>query len=284
MSTEVDEKQQNISQAPAKRIMPLWFKIVAGIAFIALVAVTAGILFTETVVDIIEDQLKSLRTKDYEQAYHNYTSTAFQDATSYEQFLKFLQVYPIFINNTSSHFNKRSMSITNDMMIVRGNLTSPEHLKYPVEYRLIKEEGKWKILSIQLLSSKGIRSAPESAQPIDLLEVAQAQLADIKNGRVNEAYQTYSSKEFKEATSEEEFVKFVKRYPILVNYTSNDFQEPKVYGEGINSVSAVLSNQEMDAFVKYYFVYEGNGWKILSMRILSPSEETPEKESKAEEK
>ena len=45
------------TQTIQKKPMPLWFKILIAIAVTLLIGVTAGILFTERLVDVIDNQL-----------------------------------------------------------------------------------------------------------------------------------------------------------------------------------------------------------------------------------
>lgn len=136
------------SQAAVRKRMPFWFKLAAFIAFLALVGVTWGILFTESLVDVVDHQLGAFRDKDFVKAY-SYTSKDFQETTTLDQLRHFTEAYPIFLNSQAAHFAKRS--IKDDVGILRGNLTSQDLLKIPVEYQLVKEENKWKILSIRLL-------------------------------------------------------------------------------------------------------------------------------------
>lgn len=272
-----DEQTKTPSPVATKKKMPLWFKVVAGIAVLALVFVTGGILFTESLIDVIDNQLKALRKSEIRKAYDDYTSKEFQAFTSFEQFEEFLKAYPIFIHNQSSHFAKRS--IHKNRVTLVGNLTSTDHVKFPVEYKLIKEDGKWKIFSIHLLSASSGAYFPETVRSEDLTEVAQTVLDEIKKGDISTVYRQYTSKEFQEATSEQDFNDFVRRYPLLGQFGTVSFHNPSVHEEGISTLSAVITQDDLDAFLKFYFVYEDNTWKVLSLRILSPTEDWPEPQS-----
>lgn len=144
------------SEAPLinKRKMPFWFKCLIGLAVIALIGVTAGILLTEGLVDVVDKQLSALRQKNIEKAYEAYTSKEFQQATSFNQFRRFIESYPIFFHNQSAHFAQRS--IKDHVAILKGNLVSDKHEEIPIEYHLVKEHRKWKILSMRLLAPEKI--------------------------------------------------------------------------------------------------------------------------------
>lgn len=257
-----------------KKSMPIWFKIAAFLAVLALIVVTAGILFTETLVDVVDHQLDAFRKQDISKAYYNYTSKDFRAATSLDQFRNFVEAYPVFFNNQSAHFSQRSME--HNIGTLKGHITSQDHVNTPIEYKLIKDDGKWKILSIRLLKPANIQNAKEADHAEDLIEVAKTQLKDIQDQKISEAYQIFSSKEFKEATSEEAFHEFIKRYPILNHYHVVSFHKPTIRN-GVGTLSVILQSDQIAAYVKYYLIFEDQAWKIWSMRILSPSEGEAEK-------
>lgn len=261
-----------------KKPMPFWFKLVALLAVLALIGVTAGILFTESWVDVVDHQLNALRQHDISQAYYDYTSKEFQSATSLDQFRNFIEAYPVFLNNQSAHFSQRS--IEHNIGTLKGNLTSTNHVNTPIEYKLIKEDDKWKILSIRLLKPGSIQNAKEANHAEDLIEAAKAQLKEIQDQKLAEAYQNYSSREFKDATSEAAFREFIKRYPILTHYHVVSFHKPTIRN-GVGTLSVILQSEKIAAYVKYYLIYEDQKWKIWSMRILSPSEGQENKEAQA---
>lgn len=267
-SSTIIPDEPSSPQAVKKKPMPIWFKIVAFLAVLALIGVTAGILFTESLVDVVDHQLEALREQDISKAY-GYTSKDFQAATSLDQFRNFVEAYPVFLNNQTAHFSQRS--IEHNIGTLKGNLTSQERVSTPVEYKLIKDDGKWKILSIRLLKPGNIQNAKEAGHAEDLIEVAKAQLKDIQDQKITEAYQNYSSKEFKDATSEEAFSEFIKRYPILHYHHVVSFHKP-VIRNGVGTLSVILQSDQVAAYVKYYLIYENQSWKIWSMRILSPTE------------
>lgn len=261
-----------------KKPMPLWFKILGILAVIALIGVTAGILFTEGLVDVIDNQLTALRENKIDKAYQKYTAKEFQQATSIDEFKDFVEAYPIFTQNTSAHFTQRSLS--HNIGTLRGNLTSPEHVKIPIEYKLIKEDGKWKILSIRFLKPDLLKTIAPPEEKQDLIKLVENQLHDIKEGQVQEAYYQFSSKEFKEATPLDAFEAFIDKYPVLKQFDSSSVSKTTVRN-GIGIVSVELKKDDTISYIKYYLLHEDNQWKIWSLRILSPIEQ--EKEQSAEE-
>ncbi len=92
-----------------KKSMPLWFKFLATLAVLSLIAVSIGILLTESWVDVVERQLDALQNDDIFKAYTAYTSKDFQATTSLDQFRSFIEAYPIFLDHHSAHFSQRSI-------------------------------------------------------------------------------------------------------------------------------------------------------------------------------
>lgn len=118
-----------------------WFLLFVGVIFAFVLFLTSGLIYS------IDQQLSALQSGNMEKAY-SYTSKDFQKATSLSEFKKFIDQYPSLKNNESSFFNERV--IENNVGIVKGTLTAKDGAKTPITYRLIWEDGKWKILNISV--------------------------------------------------------------------------------------------------------------------------------------
>lgn len=133
-----------------KKKMPIWFKLLLSLAFMALVGVTVAILFQENLRKTVEDQLTTLHAKDVTKAYYLFTSQDFQKATPLETFREFVNDHPAFINNKTFEIN--TIHTYDDKRTLTGKIKSTDGEVLPVEYQLIKEDGTWKILSIKILA------------------------------------------------------------------------------------------------------------------------------------
>jgi hypothetical protein len=96
----------------------------------------------------IKNHIQAIREKKIEKAYHDYTATAFQEATSLKDFNEFVKDYPVFSENGKVDYKK--LTFNNNigtyeilMMAARGTV-------YDLKYDLISENGVWKILQIQI--------------------------------------------------------------------------------------------------------------------------------------
>jgi TM2 domain-containing membrane protein YozV len=103
---------------------------------------------TAGMVESVQHQLAALKAGNIESAY-SYTSKDFQKTTPIEAFKRFLEQYPSLKNNQSTFFNFRE--IQNNVGTLQGTLTSTDGAQTPIEYILIKEDDKWRIMSIKLL-------------------------------------------------------------------------------------------------------------------------------------
>ena len=269
------EKSSTIA---VKKKMPFWFKAVTTFAVLALIGVTAGILFTERLVDVVEHHLEAIREGHVEEAYKNYTSKEFQSTTSFEQFSHFIETYPVFLNNQSSLFTERSLQ--HHIGILRGKLNSSQKEITPIEYRVIKEGKRWKILSIRLLKPQEISSPKEGVKATDLIEIVQNQLNDLHENKFKEAYEKYSSTYFKEGTPFENFMEFIRRYPVMQLEGTPSFLKPTIQ-QGIGAVSVVMKEKDSLTHVKYYFIYENHEWKIWSIRVLPSYSSKKERRNKS---
>lgn len=169
-STKENPVQPSDSQKLTTNKSPLWFK-----ALLCLVAIILGgsilmALISEDLTDTVKDQLKAIRKGQITEAYYDFTSKKFQESTPLELFREFINKYPAFSQNQSVQFNDRN--VNNHIGTLETILTTSNNDKIPVEYKLIKENDKWKVLSIRLedLSSYRIQAKSSTGiqDPIDL--------------------------------------------------------------------------------------------------------------------
>lgn len=135
------------SQSPPKKKMALWKKVVIGLIAIIVVSVSLALFLTSGLTGPVERQLAALGRGDIDAAY-DVTSQAFQRSTSKAQFEQFVRAYPIITDIADHSFSERR--VENGIGYLSGTLTSESGGVQPVSYRLVKENGEWKILGIDL--------------------------------------------------------------------------------------------------------------------------------------
>lgn len=103
---------------------------------------------THQLLGVIEDQLTAVRSGDINKAYSEYTSSEFKKITSPQQFKQFISGFTVFSDNKSFQYN--SINFEKSIATFEGALISKSGDTLQAEYDLVQENGKWKILGIQL--------------------------------------------------------------------------------------------------------------------------------------
>lgn len=99
----------------------------------------------------IKNHLQAIRGKNLEKAYHDYTSTAFQEATSLKDFNGFVKDFPVFSADGKVDYKK--LTFNNNIGTYEILMTAASGAVYDLKYDLIEENGVWKILQIQITDS-----------------------------------------------------------------------------------------------------------------------------------
>ncbi len=132
--------------------------LVSAVGVITFIIIVIAIAYFATggVNSTIKNQLVALRSGDIAKAY-SYTSTDFRNATPLTDFEAFVNHYEALREN--KRFSLTEKEIKDDTGVVKGTLYSKEGASTPVEYLLVKEDGEWKILGIQVNPSSVIENA-----------------------------------------------------------------------------------------------------------------------------
>lgn len=166
--------------------------------------------FTSGLIKPIQNQLNAIGQGDMQMAY-GYTSTGFQRTVSFEDFKKIINQYSSLKNNANFSWSKREFQ--NDKGFVRGTLKSKNGVVVPIEYRLIKEDGEWKILGFVLNPKNTEKQSEMESEP--LIHVAAEKTFDVDSSKSqlttpSQGYQIYEDKR----------AKFSINYPIAWDMSS----------------------------------------------------------------
>lgn len=134
--------------SPAKLALTIVGSVIA--AFIIYVAIlfTFVMWATSGVSGAVESQLVSIRSGDVDKAYYTYTSKEFQSNTTLTEFKTFVEHYPAIKENKSISIEERE--VKNSDGYISATLHGTDGSALPIQYRLIKEDGVWKILGIRV--------------------------------------------------------------------------------------------------------------------------------------
>ena len=217
-------------------------------------------------VEAVEAQLAAFRSNDVAKAYFGYVSRDFQETTPLKAFKEFVRNYPILTRHNSATFGDAQLDGKQGTIdaVLHGDSNS-----HSVEYKLVREDGRWKIWSLRLnLPTDATARQADPAEIDDITDPIEAILAYLRAGDFARAYYEYAAKEFQSATSLEAFREFVKAYPALTEHSSVTFEEPTVQ-EDAATVVATLTSANGTIPVEYQLIKNGRGWKVWSMQILS---------------
>ena len=166
---------QNTEQAPSPTGLKKkkWPKILGGIIAFILLAVGLAFYFTSGMVEVVEKQLAFLRHGNLKGAY-DLTSKDFQKSTSLEQFQAFVKRYPSLAQNQGHTFTTRTTEGTTGTL--KGTLTARDGAVTPVEFQLVKEQGEWRVLFIEMRAT-GLGTGTKGEEKSE--EVGAPELANI---------------------------------------------------------------------------------------------------------
>ncbi len=214
---------------------------------------------------------------------YNSTSPRFKNTTTKEQFESFLVKFPQLknqVNFTGSMQDK-------NLGLVRGKLDEGKDRSL-VDYIVTKENGDWKILGIEMLDKETAQPAsPENdANDYDkssLVEAINKQLNEIRNKNLFAAYEDYTSGEFKEATSFDNFAIFVSKNPLFSSNQSADFSRLTFDNNVATILMQFKTKTGAAGAVEYDLIKEGDKWKVLGIKIPADEEKTDHEKPKIKE-
>lgn len=107
---------------------------------------------SQLLLDVVNAQLKALRENQLERAYQEFTSMQFKENTSLEAFKELVAKFKALSHNKLFQF--QSFYLEDNIATFGGDLQSMEGQSIPVEYDFVLEDGKWKILGIQIYQTE----------------------------------------------------------------------------------------------------------------------------------
>lgn len=114
----------------------------------------------------------------------------------------------------------------------------------------------------------GKTSLDKKVQDTQVYHVVSEFMLSIRKGSLVKAYQTFTSRDFRESTSLTSFTSFVSKYPTLRRNRSVELIKIQ-YHENIASVDVNLSSLEHVIDVGQFILrYDEGRWRIISIQLL----------------
>lgn len=114
---------------------------------------------------------------------------------------------------------------------------------------------------------KSFREKSSHIEYKNLLAVIEQQLQALRSGKIDNAYKRYTSKEFQNETSLEQFARLTQWFTVL---SQNRLFQPQsfYYEDGIATFGGdLISTDGKLMSVEYNLIEESGVWKILGLQI-----------------
>ena len=263
---EEQRSQQNLT---------LWLKSL----FAALIGVIAFLVLffflSDGLTHPVSEQLKLLKENQWQQAYDRYTSQAFQEATPANDFYTFMTRYPILTKHQSVRFIDRS--VDNDRASLQAMVLTDRGTEIPIQYRLIKEGGEWKIEGIKFNTDLSTLETNQTQKDevfdsTPLKSVVLSMMANIREGDLWKAYEHYTAVEFRKNTTFQEFEAFVHNNASFAHNVSVELGDLSFDNNVATIKGLLISESQMKYPVEYDLVEEHGKWKLLHIQVLHPDQ------------
>jgi hypothetical protein len=91
---------------------------------------------------MLDDHIRAINSGNYQLAYTHFTDDLKQDI-SYDEFRQNLEAFSSVLPGQESSFSH--VKVVNDNASVEGTITGRDGAIFPVEYRLVRQNGVWRI-------------------------------------------------------------------------------------------------------------------------------------------
>lgn len=249
---------------------PRWLRWLIGIALVGLLFSLYFFITNPEPQTAITDQLNALKKGQYTEAYYDSTSRDFQEATSLEKFKDVIHAFPYLTQVKELKILQEE--VQNVVATLKVALTTEDNFQFVMEYQLVKDDGKWKILYFKLLKEQ--TAAPESHPEAALHEelkleesekLVQNFLNDIAHHNLQNAWQEYTTEAFKQAAPFEAFKQVIASYDILKNFKSIE----GAYLQMASLQAELQSTKGKTGKVQFDLLREKGQLKIQQIRIFN---------------
>lgn len=240
----------------------------------------------------IVDHFSAIRKGNITEAYYNYAAKELQKVITLEAFRELVTTTPVFVDNVDVKIVDTTLDYPYGL--VKFTLVSDSEDEVPGEYKLYRENGRWKIYDILLAlpeermptipATASIRKsadddvalnetitattvAPSPSQPsTETMAPIANQLDALKLENYDKAYHAYFSPSYTKRVSYEEFKKFVADYPILTKFKSASFKDVNM-DQNRGTVTVILDPNAGTIPVTYTLVKENEEWLIDDIKV-----------------
>lgn len=218
----------------------------------------------------LENMFQKLAESGVEKVYNEEVSSEFKKITSNQTFDQFIKSYPIITKH--KFVNYQSPMIEEGIGFVTVELQDEEDNILLLDFLLTQEDQRWKILGVEVLpsGSNDKESSFIDAHTQDLKDVISGQFKALESGDLEDAYNIYTSRRYKETKDFNAFKSFIAEHPILTKHRAPNFGKIH-FNNNIATFPIILSDENgVEYTVEFDLLREDGRWKILSIKSNNP--------------
>lgn len=211
---------------------------------------------------VVKSQLEAVKAGKWTEAYYSFSSKEFQASTSLEEFKRYIRAFPEI--QKESTISVDSTSDVNNLKDVEIFISNQHSKPIKMEYKLIKEDEKWKILNFRVaIEEKNTLNSTQQS----ILTFIEEVLKLIKNGEYEKVYNAFTSPAFKKDFSLDAFKDFIKSYPIMAVFTYSELLDFEEENE-LSIVKIRFENSSQNASTAFTVKKISGSWKIQNIEML----------------
>lgn len=211
---------------------------------------------------IVKAQIEAVMAGKWTEAYYSYTSKEFQAATSLEDFKRYIRSFPEI--QKDSHITIDESTDANSLKDVEITISSQQSKPVKMEYQLIKEGEKWKVLNFRIAVEEKTTLNPAQQSALLYLEEV---LKLIKNGEYEKVYNAFTSPSFKKEFTLDAFKDYIKSYPIMALFTYSELLDLTEEND-LTTLKIRFENSAQSASMAFSVKKSASGWKIQTIEML----------------
>jgi hypothetical protein len=181
-----------------------------------------------------------------------------------EAFRQFIEAYPVMKDFTAQQFGDYSITGASASLNVELRKDSRKTL---MVFNLDRSGGEWKIQGIKHVQQTEEQGKVTELDSSKLSAVVRGQLQAIKQGEIPRAYYDFTSSQFRQGTTLDQFTAFVHANPVLSFNESIAFDELKYTHDVATFICTLRAAGGATTKVDYEMVMEGGFWKISKIHL-----------------
>lgn len=207
--------------------------------------------------------MEALQSKNPAKAYEDFASIGFKENTSLKQFQDFVYDNPFLTQFKDIQVKAHEINQGRGLVML---LLDPDKENLPVEFRLIQENGIWKVLFIRALYPQETKSSGGKLDALSIISTVQEYLEVLQNHKISQAYKKFLGKDLKSEVPLEGFRQFIENYPAFTNHDSVNIEHP-YFEDKMGEIKIELQSGNEITEVTYVLQEENREWKIIGMHV-----------------